>query len=192
MKILICPDDFKGTLSAEQVAKGIEQGMKKSFPDAEFILNPLADGGTGTVDVLKSVLDCVVINKEVKGPLGQGVDAFFLIIKENGKKTALIEMAKASGITLIKTEERNPMIATTYGTGQLITEALEQGCKKIILFIGGSATNDAGVGMMQALGFKFLDEKSQEITYRKDEGYGGGTLKFLGDVRSIDDSDADS
>ncbi len=160
MKILICPDSFKGTLTAEQASRSIEQGIKLAYPRAKIVLNPLADGGDGTLDVLSSEIDAKKIAKRVVDPLGREIDSYFLVTEDG---TALIEMAKASGITLLEEKELDVMDATTYGTGQLIRAAIETGCKKIILFIGGSATNDCGIGMMQALGTKFFDKDGNDI-----------------------------
>jgi len=153
MKILIAPDSFKDCLSAKEVSDCIKYAVFKVLPDAEVISIPMADGGEGTVNTITDVLGGDFYEKEVNDPLLRPISARFGIIDKN--KIAIIEMAAASGIELLKDHERNPLITSTYGTGELIIEALNRGCKKIILGIGGSATNDAGVGALMALGVKF-------------------------------------
>lgn len=171
MKIVIAPDSFKGSLSAKEVADNIEVGIRKVFKNDEIVKVPMADGGEGTVQALVDATNGRLIHKSVKGPLFNEVDAFYGILGDN--KTAVIEMASASGIMLIKEEEKDPLKATTYGTGELIKDALDSGCKKIIIGLGGSATNDAGAGMLQALGVSLLDSNKNEI------GLGGGSLDKL-------------
>jgi len=168
MKIVIAPDSFKGSLTNIEVADAIELGIKEVFPEAEIIKIPLADGGEGTVQCLVNATGGKVLQEEVINPLGKKINASYGILGD--RKTAVIEMAEASGITLISSEERNPFITTTYGTGQLIKSALNRGCKKMIIGIGGSATNDGGAGMVQALGVRLLDKQGNEI------GYGGAKL----------------
>ncbi|MDC9622283.1 glycerate kinase [Xenorhabdus sp. XENO-7] len=155
MKIVIAPDSFKESLSALQVAEAIEQGFREIFPQATYIKLPMADGGEGTVESLVAATGGQRISCSVTDPLGQPVDAFFGLLGDG--KTAVIEMAAASGLHLVPTEQRNPLITTSYGTGELILAALEHGVQKLILGIGGSATNDGGAGMMQALGAKLWD-----------------------------------
>lgn len=167
MKIIAAPDSFKGSLSAIKAADAIEEGIKLVFRDAEVIKLPIADGGEGTVDAITSAVGADVIEKIVTGPLGSPVNAKMAILKDG---TAVIEMAEASGITLVRDKQKNPLKTTTYGTGELILEAVNRNCKKIIIGIGGSATNDCGSGMAQALGFMLLDEDHREI------GFGGGEL----------------
>ncbi|MFV9510628.1 glycerate kinase [Tepidibacillus sp. LV47] len=168
MKIVIAPDSFKESLTALQVANAIEEGFKEVLKDAEYIKIPMADGGEGTVQSLVDATNGKVIKKEVIGPLGKPVEAFFGILG-NGK-TAVIEMAAASGLHLVPPEERNPLTTTTWGTGELILAALDYGVDHIIIGIGGSATNDGGAGMAQALGAKLLNQEGKQI------GYGGGSL----------------
>ena len=168
MKVIITPDSFKGSLTAIEVAEAIEEGVKSVFYDAETIKIPLADGGEGTVQCLVNATAGKILQQEVINPLGKKINASYGILGD--QKTAVIEMAEASGITLISPEERNPLITTTYGTGQLIKAALDQGCRKMIIGIGGSATNDAGAGMVQALGVRLLDKQAKEI------GFGGAEL----------------
>ena len=174
MKVLIAPDSFKGSLTAYEVAKAIAQGIKKYKQEIEIKLLPLADGGEGTVQSLVDATDGQIIKKEVTGPLGNKVKAFYGILGD--QKTAVIEMASASGLPLIPEEKQDPSKTTTYGTGELIAGALSQGVEEIIIGIGGSATTDAGVGMAQALGVSFLDRKGNEI------GYGGRNLNKIVDI----------
>jgi glycerate kinase len=153
MKILIAPDSFKDCLSAMQVAEALEKGIRKIMPDARCTLVPLADGGEGTVDSVTDATGGKLIKLQVADPLMRQVDSFYGITGDGG--TAVIEMAAASGIELLKAEERDPWITSTFGTGQLIKDALDRGVSKILLGIGGSATNDGGTGMAQALGIRF-------------------------------------
>jgi len=169
MKIVVAPDSFKGSLTAIEVSDAIEQGVREIFPEAEIVKIPMADGGDGTVQCLVNATGGEILKEKVTGPLGDEVLASYGILGD--KKTAVIEMAEASGLTLVPENQRNPLITTTYGTGQLIKIALDQGCRKMIIGIGGSATNDGGAGMVQALGVKLLDREGEEI------GFGGGELK---------------
>ncbi|WP_027408106.1 glycerate kinase [Anoxybacteroides tepidamans] len=175
MKIVIAPDSFKESLSAREVAIAIETGFRDIFPEAEYITIPMADGGEGTVQTLVDATDGTMIEKKVTGPLGEPVDAFFGLL--GGGSTAVIEMAAASGLHLVPREKRNPLTTTTRGTGELIQAALDYGVKHIIIGIGGSATNDGGAGMVQALGARLLDRHGKEIEP------GGGSL---GELASID------
>jgi glycerate kinase len=182
MKVIVSPDSFKGSLSAAEVANAIERGAKralKSGQDIEVIKIPMADGGEGTVEAIITGMGGRICYTNVLNPLGQEIRSFFGLLPNH---TAIIEMAAASGLNLIKDEERNPMVTTTYGTGQLILAALDAGCKKMIIGIGGSATNDGGVGMAQALGVKFFDREERFI------GFGGGEL---GKIAKIDVSGLD-
>jgi glycerate kinase len=171
MKIIVAPDSFKESLSAKAVASSITRGILKVLPEAEIIQIPISDGGEGLLDALVDILKGKRISVKVKDPLFRTIEAEYGII-ENGK-TAIIEMAKASGLELLDKDERNPLVTSTFGTGEIIVDALDRGCRKIIIGIGGSATNDAGVGMVKALGGKFLNSKDQEI------GNGGGALDEL-------------
>lgn len=180
MKIVIAPDSFKGSLTAVEISDAIEQGIREIFPDAKVIKIPMADGGDGTVECLVNATGGEILKEKVRGPLGDEVLASYGILGD--KKTAVIEMAEASGLTLVPENKRNPLITTTYGTGQLIKAALDRGCRKMIIGIGGSATNDGGAGMVQALGVKLLDREGREI------GFGGGELKkiFQIDIKLLD------
>lgn len=174
MRIIVAPDSFKGSVSAVCTASAMEKGIKAVFPEAEVIKVPIADGGEGTVESLVAATNGQMIYQEVVGPLGNVVQAYWGIMGDG--ETAVIEMAAASGLPLVPKEKQDPRITTTYGTGQLIKAALDSGLKKIIIGIGGSATNDGGSGMAQALGAKFLDGGGQELPY------GGGFLVNLHDV----------
>ena len=175
MKIVIASDKYKGSLSALEVCRIIGRAVKKLEPRAEVIMSPMADGGEGTVDTLVESLGGKFVELEVKGPLGEPVPARFGMI---GRSTAIIEMASASGLVLIPPARRNPMETTTYGTGELIAKALDMGSKKVIVGIGGSATNDGGMGMAQALGYRLLDSNGDPI------GFGGKELSRLARIDS--------
>lgn len=161
MKIVAAIDSFKGSMTSLEVSEAFEKGVKKVYKDAEFLKIPLADGGEGTVEALISNLNGKMINIRVKDPLMREIDSFYGISGDG--KTAIIEMAAASGLPLLSPDERNPLKATTFGTGELIKDALEKGCREFIIGIGGSATNDAGTGMLSALGYVFLDENGNEL-----------------------------
>jgi len=171
MKILLAPDSYKGSLTAVQVANALEEGIKRFLPDSEVVKVPMADGGEGTVEALVTATGGRIVPCRVTGPLGGPVDAFFGILGDGC--TGVLEMAAASGLPLVPVEKRNPMVTTTYGTGELMVRAIEYGCRKLIIGIGGSATNDGGMGMAQALGVRFLDSDGREL------GYGGGQLLQL-------------
>ncbi|MEN8227075.1 MAG: glycerate kinase [Bacteroidota bacterium] len=153
MKILIAPDAFKDCMSARQVAMAIEAGMKKILPKADFRIAPMADGGEGTVESVIDATGGKLIECVVKDPLMREITSFYGITGDGS--TAVIEMAAASGIELLKPGERDPSVTSTFGTGQLIKDALDRGCNKLLMGIGGSATNDGGAGMAEALGVKF-------------------------------------
>lgn len=163
MKIVIAPDSFKESLSAAAVASCIENGFSEIFPDSEYIKIPLADGGEGTVDVLVDALNGQRQKQIVRGPISGDVNAVWALLDDGQTTTALIEIAAASGLDLITPEQRNPLIATSYGTGQSILHALEHGAKKILIGLGGSATNDGGAGILQALGGQLLDAQGNEL-----------------------------
>lgn len=180
MKIVIASDKYKGSLSAREVCRVIGKTIEEIGPNIEVILSPMADGGDGTVETLVESLDGKFVELEVKGPLGKPVMARFGMI---GSSTAVIEMASASGLVLVPAGRRNPMETTTYGTGELILKAIDMGSKKIIVGIGGSATNDGGMGMAQALGYRLLDSSGDPL------GFGGKELVRLS---SIDDAGINS
>jgi len=168
LKILVAPDSFKGSLTAMEAAENIKRGIHNFDSEINVDLLPMADGGEGTVQSLVDATDGEIIEKEVTGPLGDQVEAFYGLLGD--KKTAVIEMAAASGLPLVPEEKKNPLKTTTYGTGELIASALEHGVEQIIIGIGGSATNDAGVGMAQALGAEILDAEGNQVDF------GGGNL----------------
>jgi len=161
MNILICPDKFKDSLTAQQVCEALELGIKRRRPKSVIQLMPLADGGEGTLEVIKTIHGGEWIQKKVNDPLFRPIEANYLWLAD--QKIAYIEMSRASGIELLKTKERNPLLTSTFGTGELILDAIEKGAIEIILTIGGSATNDAGIGMAAALGFKFLNKDQEEL-----------------------------
>jgi glycerate kinase len=160
-KIILAPDKFKGSLTGMEFCDAIERGIRKHTSDIEIIKLPLADGGDGTIEVLNFYLEGEMISVEVHDPLHRTINASYLY--SEGKKTAYIEMAEASGIRLLKGDEANPMLTSTYGTGELIKDALNRGVEHIILGIGGSATNDAGLGMARALGYTFYNQDKEEL-----------------------------
>src|SRR5918992_1503920 len=161
MKIVITPDSFKENLTSLEVATAIEKGIKRVLPGAKCIKVPMADGGEGTVQSVVDATAGKLLKKEVVGPLGEPVTAHYGVLGDG--KTAVIEMAEASGSPLVPKKRRDPLKATTYGTGQLIIDALDQGAKAIIIGIGGSATVDGGAGMAQALGVRFLQKNKKPL-----------------------------
>ena len=196
MKVVVAIDSFKGSLSsmeagqaiaegvkrvyqsAEVVVRPLAEGVKRVYQSAEVVVRPLADGGEGTVEALVEGMGGIFVTKEVTGPLGEKIEAVYGVIesKEDSSKTAIIEMSAAAGITLVPEESRNPMNTTTYGVGELILDAIERGCRHFIVGIGGSATNDGGVGMLQALGYDFLTREGKAISY------GGNGLRELASI----------
>ncbi len=179
MKIVIAPDSYKESLSAMDVANAIEAGFREIYPNAEYVKMPVADGGEGTVDAMVAATGGHKISVNVTGPTGKPVMAELGLIHQH---TAVIEMAAASGLERISAAERNPLITTTYGTGEMIRAALDLGVKQFIIGIGGSATNDGGAGMLQALGYRLLDQHGRDIPR------GGAGLS---DLMTIDISSAD-
>lgn len=163
MKIVVCPDSFKGSLPAWEVASAISRGLRSVLSEAEIVEIPLADGGEGTAYIMALATGGKLIHKRVTGPLGKPVKAHFAILGDG--KTAVVEMAQAAGLSLVPLKKRNPMKTTTFGVGELIKFALDEGVERIIVGIGGSATNDAGVGMAQALGIKVMDEKGEDVPW---------------------------
>ncbi|MBL8396602.1 MAG: glycerate kinase [Candidatus Accumulibacter sp.] len=171
MQIIVAPDSYKGCVSAVMVAQAMSCGIRRVFPDAEVRQIPIADGGEGTVDALLAATGGQRRRHLVRGPLGQPVEADWGILGDG--RTAVIEMAAASGLTLIDSARRNPLLTSTFGTGQLLSAALDAGLRKIIIGIGGSATNDGGAGMARALGIRFTDDDGNELPE------GGGALAKL-------------
>jgi glycerate kinase len=181
MKVIIAPDSFKGSLTAKQAAAAIEAGVKAAAPDAECVQVPMADGGEGTVQSLVDATGGRLKTVRVTGPLDSPVEATYGLLGDG--TTAVIEMAAASGIQFVNEQTRNPLVTTTYGTGELIEHALDDGVTTIILDIGGSATTDGGAGMAEALGVRLLDAAGDPIAH------GGG---FLGDLATVDVSGLDA
>ena len=171
MKVIIAIDSFKGSLSSMEAGRAVKAGILKAKPDAEVIIKPLADGGEGTTEALISGLGGKRINLTVTGPMGEPVDCYYGIIENNissrhgslVSRTAVMEMASAAGITLVPSDAKNPLLATTYGVGEMILHAIENDCRDFVIGIGGSATNDGGTGMLKALGFEFLDENGEDV-----------------------------
>jgi glycerate kinase len=174
MKVLIAIDSFKGSISSINGSEAISLGIKDVYRDAEILTLPLADGGEGTVEALVEATGGQFIHKEVTGPLNEKAEAVYGIL--GNENTAVIEVAAACGLPLVPDEKRNPLVTTTYGVGELICDAIEKGCREFVIGLGGSATNDAGIGMLQALGFSFLNIHGKEV------GLGG---KELQSIRSI-------
>jgi len=166
MKALVAIDSFKGSLSTFQAGEAVKTGIRQVYPDAEVIISPVADGGEGTLDAIIYATGGKLAAVEVTSPLGGRINARYGVLKDN---TAVIEIAEAAGITLVKEEERNPIYTTTRGVGELIRHAVTSGCRNFVVGLGGSVTNDGGVGMLSALGFEFLDKNGNPIA----DGAGG-------------------
>lgn len=176
MKIVIASDSFKGSLSSIEVAAAATRGIRAVYPNCEVIAVNVADGGEGTVEAVVEALGGKIVTASVSDPLGRPIKARYGIAHH----TAIIEMAAANGLPLLRAEERNPWMTSTYGTGEMIMDAILRGCRQFLVGIGGSATNDAGTGMLQALGFRFYDTNNDEITHCN-----GGTMHL---IARIDDS----
>jgi glycerate 2-kinase len=161
MKILIATDKFKDSQTAQQICEGLKKGIQKTIPTAVCETLPLADGGEGTLETLHLVLGGQFIDCQVNDPLFRPIKAQYLWIEST--QTAIVEMARASGIELLQKSERNALKTSTFGTGELILDAIKKGAKKIVLTVGGSATNDGGIGMASALGYQFLDENDNPL-----------------------------
>ena len=175
MKAVIAIDSLKGSLTSMEAGNAAKEGILCAIPDAEVIVKPLADGGEGTTEALIDGLGGSFIQTQVTGPLGESVMATYGILED---KTAVMEMAEAAGMILVKREELNPWKATTYGVGEMIADAIRKGCRNFLIGIGGSATTDGGVGMLQALGCEFLDAEGKEI------GYGIGNLDQIATIHT--------
>lgn len=176
MKVVIAIDSFKGSMTSLEAGQSAAEGIKRVYPNADIEVRPLADGGEGTVDAMVSGCGGKITRIQVTGPAGRKVTCAYGILEK--EKTAIIEMSGAAGITQVSGEEKNPMTTTTYGVGEVIRDAIERGCRHFIVGIGGSATNDGGVGMLQALGFGFLDKEGKAI------GFGAQGLKDLACITS--------
>jgi glycerate kinase len=171
MRVVVAPQSLKGSLSAAQAGQAIARGVREVYPDAEINIVPVADGGEGTVQALVDASGGRLLQREVTGPLGTPVKAFFGVMGDG--RTAVIEMAASSGLPLVPPEQRDPRVTTTYGVGELILAALDEGCTHFIIGIGGSATNDGGAGMAQALGARLLDAQGRDLAF------GGAALEGL-------------
>lgn len=176
MKITVAIDSFKGSLTSLEAGSAVREAVMRLDGKAEVIVKPLADGGEGTVQALSGRDDAENVKITVHGPLMAPVTAEYCILRDTG--TAVIEMASASGITLISPEERNPLKATTFGVGEMIADAVKRGCRKFIVGIGGSATNDGGTGMLRALGYEFLDKDKKPVDF------GAAGLEALAEIRT--------
>lgn len=174
MKIVIAPDSFKESLTALAVAEAITEGFQRILPQAQYRLVPMADGGEGLVQSIVDATQGEKFSTQVTAPLGNKISASWGMTGDG--QSAVIEMAEASGLHLVPTDKRNPLISTSYGTGELISAALDKGLRRIILGIGGSATNDGGVGMLQALGAKFVDKTGKSLPF------GGAALADLAQI----------
>lgn len=163
MKVVVAMDSLKGSLSSLQAGAAVFEGIQRVFADAEVLVRPMADGGEGTVEALALGMNGRIEKVQVTGPVGTKVEAAYGIIDET--KTAIIEMSAAAGLTLVSEEDRNPLHTTTYGVGELIKDAIKKGCRNFIVGIGGSATNDGGIGMLQALGYGFLDSMEKQVPF---------------------------
>jgi len=161
MKVIIAPQGFKGGISGLEAARAIQRGVNAALPEAETVLVPVADGGDGTLHALVDATGGQIFNSRVQGPLGLPLDAAWGVMGDG--ETAVIEMARPSGLALVPVEQRDPRTTTTWGTGEIIKEALEKGFKRIIVGLGGSATNDGGAGMAGALGVRFLDSQGRQL-----------------------------
>lgn len=161
MKVVVAIDSLKGSLSSMEAGNAIKEGILRVKPEADIIVKPLADGGEGTTDALLEGFGGEKVNLTVTGPMGKSVDTYYGYLPET--KTAIMEMASAAGITLVTEYEKNPMLATTYGFGEMIKHAILKGCRNFIIGIGGSATNDGGIGMLMALGFEFIDLQGKTV-----------------------------
>lgn len=175
MKAVVAIDSLKGSLSSMEAGNAIAEGIYRADAEAKVEVRPLADGGEGTVDAFVQGMNGSLRKVRVTGPLGDKVDAAYGIIEE--AKMAVIEMSAAAGITLVPDEKKNPLFTTTYGVGEMIRDAIEKGCRKFVVGIGGSATNDGGIGMLQALGYDFLNSKGNAVPY------GAKGLEDLAEIR---------
>ncbi len=175
-KVVIAIDSFKGSLTTFQAGKAVAEAVKDVYPDAQSIVSPVADGGEGTVDAIISATNGEMVKVTVSNPLGKKIEATYGLIPDT--KTAVMEMSQAAGITLLEESQRNPMDTTTFGVGEMILDAITKGCRKFVIGIGGSATNDGGVGMLQALGFAFLDKSGNQVSL------GAKGLRDIVDIRT--------
>jgi glycerate kinase len=179
-KIVIASDSFKGSLSSAEVAEAASEGIRRIYPSCDIICLTMGDGGEGTCEAIAGSMLCRWISTTVKDPIGRDHTAKYALCSDEEGLTAVIEMAEASGITLLTRDELNPLLASTFGTGEMIMDAFRRGCRRFIIGLGGSATNDGGTGMLEALGFRFLDNAGREIIECRGDR--------LSDIASIDAS----
>lgn len=175
MRVVVAIDSFKGSMSSLEAGEAISKGIRNAHKDAEVEIRPLADGGEGTVEALSIGMGGMLINVDVTGPVGRKVNAVYGIV--DSSKTAIIEMSQAAGITLVSGDEKNPLYTTTFGVGELIKDAINKGCRHFVVGIGGSATNDCGIGMLQALGYEFLDKEGKQV------GFGASGVRDIVSIR---------
>lgn len=175
MRVVVAIDSFKGSMSSLEAGEAISKGIRNAHKDAEVEIRPLADGGEGTVEALSIGMGGRLINVDVTGPVGRKVNAVYGIV--DSSKTAIIEMSQAAGITLVSGDEKNPLYTTTFGVGELIKDAINKGCRHFVVGIGGSATNDCGIGMLQALGYEFLDKDGKQV------GFGASGVRDIVSIR---------
>ena len=175
MRVVVAIDSFKGSMSSLEAGEAISKGIRNAHKDAEVEIRPLADGGEGTVEALSIGMGGRLINVDVTGPIGRKVNAVYGIV--DSSKTAIIEMSQAAGITLVSGNEKNPLYTTTFGVGELIKDAINKGCRHLVVGIGGSATNDCGIGMLQALGYEFLDKEGNQV------GFGASGVRDIVSIR---------
>ena len=175
MRVVVAIDSFKGSMSSLEAGEAISKGIRNAHMDAEVEIRPLADGGEGTVEALSIGMGGRLINVDVTGPVGRKVSAVYGIV--DSSKTAIIEMSQAAGITLVSGDEKNPLYTTTFGVGELIKDAINKGCRHFVVGIGGSATNDCGIGMLQALGYEFIDKEGKQV------GFGASGVRDIVSIR---------
>ena len=175
MRVVVAIDSFKGSMSSLEAGEAISKGIRNAHKDAKVEIRPLADGGEGTVEALSIGMGGRLINVDVTGPVGRKVNAVYGIV--DSSKTAIIEMSQAAGITLVSGNEKNPLYTTTFGVGELIKDAINKGCRHFVVGIGGSATNDCGIGMLQALGYEFLDKEGKQV------GFGASGVRDIVSIR---------
>ena len=175
MRVVVAIDSFKGSMSSLEAGEAISKGIRNAHKDTEVEIRPLADGGEGTVEALSIGMGGKLINVDVTGPVGRKVNAVYGIV--DSSKTAIIEMSQAAGITLVSGDEKNPLYTTTFGVGELIKDAINKGCRHFVVGIGDSATNDCGIGMLQALGYEFLDKEGKQV------GFGASGVRDIVSIR---------
>ena len=185
MKIVVAVDSFKGSLTSNEAGKAIEEGIRRVFPDSNIVIKSMSDGGEGLIETLVNQMNGKIRTIKALDPLGKVIECSYGLIAS--RKLAVIEMAKVAGLTLVEPKDRNPLNTTTYGLGQMILDAIDQGYYRFIIGIGGSATNDGGIGMLQALGYKMLDINNKPVEFG---AKGLSQLKIIDDGQGFDVSTA--